>query len=49
MGNSEFYSNSTNVTSNGVDYYLSRTPCSADVSLNYIETCLKLTLNKTKL
>lgn len=32
MGNSEFYSNSTNVTSNGVDYYLSRAPCTADDS-----------------
>ncbi|XP_071155589.1 choline transporter-like protein 2 isoform X2 [Mytilus edulis] len=32
MGNSEFYSNSTNVTANGVDYYLSRTPCTPDSS-----------------
>ncbi|CAG2236249.1 SLC44A2_4_5 [Mytilus edulis] len=32
MGNSEFYSNSTNVTTNGVDYYLSRTPCTPDSS-----------------
>ena len=36
MGNSEFYSNSTNVTSNGVDYYLSRTPCTADVSQSFL-------------
>lgn len=32
MGNSEFYSNSTNTTSNGVDYYLSRAPCTPDDS-----------------
>lgn len=32
MGNSEFYSNSTNTSSNGVDYYLSRTPCTPDSS-----------------
>ena len=32
MGTSDFYSNSTNTTDDGVNYYLTRIPCDTNVS-----------------
>lgn len=32
MGSSDFYSNATNVSTDGINYYLSRVPCTADSS-----------------
>ena len=32
MGTSSFYSNSTNTTSDGINYYLTRVPCDSNVS-----------------